>query len=100
MEGHTMPGSGELYTNMIHRDDVAGAIDYSLRHDFDGIYNLSDDDHMLRKELYESVAQKHKLPKVQWDPSHPGLRSDNKRVSNHKIKGEGFTFHHPHRLLD
>ena len=100
LEGHVMPGSGELYTNMVHRDDVVSAIDYSLRHDLDGVYNLVDDDHMPRIELYTTVAKKHLLPLVKWDPEHPGLRTDNKRVSNHKIKGEGFALRHPHRLLD
>lgn len=100
LEGHVMPGSGELHTNMIHRTDVVEAIDYGLRHEFEGIYNLADDDHMLRKDLYDSVAKKQELPKVVWDPSHTGLRSDDKRVSNHKIKSEGFVLHHPHRILD
>ena len=85
---------------MIHKEDVAGAVDYAYRHDCEGIYNLSDDDHPLRKDLYDAVAKKHHLHKVEWDPTHPGLRSDNKRVSNHKIKGEGFSLRHPHRVLD
>lgn len=100
LEGHVMPGTGELFTNMIHKEDIANAIDYALKHDFEGIYNLADDDHMTRKDLYLAVAKKQRLPEVKWDPSHPGLHSDNKRVSNHKIKSEGFSLHYPHRLLD
>jgi nucleoside-diphosphate-sugar epimerase len=98
--GHTLPGSGEQYTNMIHRLDAAMGIDYALRHQLDGIFNLSDDEHPSRKELYDKIAQKFKLPKVQWDPEHTSLHTGNKRVSNHKIKAEGFAFHYPHRALD
>jgi len=100
LQGRPMPGSGESYTNMIHRDDVASAIDYVLRHESEGIYNLADDDHPKRKELYDLVSKKHNLPQVKWDPTLTGMRTDNKRISNHKIKSEGFSFHFPHRLLD
>lgn len=99
-EGHVLPGSGGHYTNMVHKADCAAAIDYSLRHHLEGIYNLSDDEHPTRKELYDAVSKKFKLPQVKWDPEHTSLHTGNKRVSNHKIKAEGFAFHHPHRVLD
>jgi NAD dependent epimerase/dehydratase family enzyme len=85
---------------MIHKLDCAAAIDYALRHHLEGVFNLSDNEHPTRKELYDSISQKFHLPKVQWDPKHTPLHSGNKRVSNHKIKAEGFAFHHPTRLLD
>lgn len=100
LEGHTLPGSGDNYTNMIHKNDCSAAIDYALRHHLEGIYNLSDDEHPTRKELYNAVSEKFHLPKVKWDPTHTALHSGNKRVSNHKIKAEGFAFRHPHRVLD
>lgn len=100
LENHTLPGLGDHYTNMIHKQDCVHAIDYALRHRLEGVYNLSDDVHPSRKELYDSISHKYHLPKVHWDPHHPTQRLGNKRVSNHKIKTEGFVFHHPHRLLD
>jgi len=100
LEGHVLPGSGEHYTNMIHKTDCAAAIDYALRHHLQGVFNLADDEHPTRKELYDTICQKFRLPKVKWDPSHAGFPTGNKRVSNHKIKAEGFAFHHPHRVLD
>jgi len=99
LEGHVLPGSGDHYTNMVHREDCAAAIDYVLQHKLEGIYNLADDDHPTRRELYDSVAKKFHLSPVKWDPHLTGLHSGNKRVSNHKIKGEGFSFHHPKRVL-
>jgi nucleoside-diphosphate-sugar epimerase len=100
LEGHTLPGSGETYTNMAHKQDCAHALDYALRHNLEGIYNLADDDHPKRKELYHAISHKFHLPEVRWDPTQTGLHMGNKRVSNHKIKAEGFAFHHPHRVLD
>lgn len=100
MEGHTLPGDGSQYTNMLHRTDAAVAIDYALRHRLTGIYNVSDDEHPTRKELYDKVAHMFHQTQVKWDPKHKALHSGNKRVSNHKIKAEGFAFHYPHRVLD
>ncbi len=99
-EGHALPGSGEQYTNMVHKEDCVSAINYALHHHLIGIYNLSDDDHPTRKELYDQIAQKFHIPQVQWDPSLMSLHGGNKRVSNHKIKSAGFAFKHPHRVLD
>ena len=95
-----MPGTGEQYTNMIHKADCAGAINYALKHHLTGIYNLADDDHIKRKDLYHQVSQKYHLPEVQWDPTLTSLHGGNKRVSNHKIKKAGYRFIHPHLFLE
>jgi nucleoside-diphosphate-sugar epimerase len=100
LEGHTLPGSGVHYTNMIHKADCASAIDYAHRHQLEGVYNLADEDHPTRKELYDAVSHKFRLPRVKWDSEHTPLHTGNKRVSNHKIKSEGFVFRHPIRILD
>lgn len=99
LENHTLPGTGDPYTNMVHKADCALAIDYALKHNLEGIFNLADDDHPTRKELYDQIAQKFRLPKVHWDPAHKALHHGNKRVSNHKIKAAGYAFKHPHREL-
>jgi nucleoside-diphosphate-sugar epimerase len=97
LQGQTLPGSGDLYSNMIHRDDAASAIDYAFRHHLTGIYNLADDEHPTRKALYQELAQIYKIAPPNWDPELPTFHSGNKRVSNHKIKGEGFAFIHSKR---
>lgn len=93
-----IPGSGDQYTNMVHKEDCIGAINYALTHNLTGIYNLSDDDHPTRKELYDRVTEKGGLPGITWDPNLSSLPSGNKRVSNHKIHGAGYRFVHPHRV--
>jgi nucleoside-diphosphate-sugar epimerase len=99
-EGVSLAGTGEQFTNMVNRADCAGAIDYAFRHHLEGVFNVSDDDHPTRKELYQSVADLHHLSTPKWDPKLTSMHSGNKRVSNHKIKAQGFTFKHPHRILD
>ncbi|MDE3046268.1 MAG: SDR family oxidoreductase [Verrucomicrobiota bacterium] len=100
LQGKPLAGTGEQHTNMVHRTDIVGAIDYALRHHLEGFYNLSDDDHPSRKELYDAVAKKFHLTPPTWDPNLTSLHPGNKRVSNHKIKAEGFNFRYPHRILD
>ncbi len=100
MEGRILPGGGEQYTNMIHKIDAAHAIDYAQRHHLEGIYNLSDDVHPTRKELYDSISEKFQYQFVKWDPTHLPLHTGNKRISTHKIKAEGFAFRHSLRAMD
>lgn len=97
LKNNSLAGKGEQYTNMIHKEDCAHAIDYALRHHLQGIYNVADDEHPTRKELYDTVSHQFKLPRVKWDPNLSSIHLNNKRVSNHKIKAEGFVFLHPHR---
>ena len=99
-EGRFLPGNGSNYSNMIHVEDVVHAIDYSINHQLNGVYNLADDDHPTRKELYEAVVKKFALPSINWDPNYSGYRKGNKRISNHKIKSAGFSFSYPHRILN
>lgn len=100
LQGQTLPGSGKNFSNMVHRADVTAAIDYALRHRLVGIYNVADDDHPTRQDLYDQIAQKLGLPAIRWDQKAGSWRGGNKRISNHKIKAKGFTFHYPHRLID
>lgn len=100
LKGEALPGSGNFYTNMIHKVDATHAIDYALHHHLEGIYNVVDDEHPTRKELYDKISLRYGLPKVKWDPSLTSLHTANKRISNHKIKSAGFIFLHPHRILD
>lgn len=100
LQNQTLPGAGDHYTNMVHKADCAGAIDHALRHEFRGLFNVSDDDHPTRRELYDQVARKLGCQPVQWDPNLAGLHNGNKRVSNHKIKSKGLSFQFPHRVLD
>ena len=97
---HPLPGTGDQYTNMVHREDCVSAINYALIHHLTGVYNLADDDHSTKKELYDEISKKTGLNSVKWDPNLSSLPLQSKRVSNHKIHGAGFHFIHSGRILD
>lgn len=99
LQGHVIPGKGDTYTNMIHLDDIVNAIHYTLVHSLEGVYNLADDDHPLRKELFDKLCDQLKINRIIWDSYLPKISRGNKRVSNHKIKAAGYVFKHPHRVL-
>ncbi len=100
LQDHELPGKGEFFTNMIHVKDIVGALNYAINHSLEGVYNLSDDDHPTRRELYDIVADKAHFKKPVWNP-HLTMKINrgNKRVSNHKIKSAGYVFLHPHRII-
>ena len=85
---------------MVHKTDVAAALDYALRHHLEGIYNVVDDEHPSRKDLYKQISHHCHLRTIHWDPELTSMHGGNKRVSNHKIKAAGFTFQFPHRVLN
>lgn len=91
----SFPGDGSNYTNLIHRDDILAALNFSIKNNFEGIYNLTNDLHITRKELYESLCRKYDLPFPVWDSSKSNPFRGNKRVCNTKIKTRGFEFLHP-----
>jgi nucleoside-diphosphate-sugar epimerase len=93
------PGDGSFPTNMIHIEDISRAFVFAIEHQLKGVFNLIDDDHMTRKELYQTLCLQYNLPQVIWDPSQKTHHSSNKIVSNTKIKNTGFTFKFPKRLL-
>ena len=99
LAGQTLTGYKESFSNMVHRDDAIAAIDYAVRHRLGGVYNLSDDEHPTIGHLYDQIATHFHLPKPIWNPESKAPQL-NKRISNHKIKGEGFAFRYPHRILN
>jgi NAD dependent epimerase/dehydratase family enzyme len=88
-------GNGQSYTNFVHRDDAVSAIVWSLENDLEGIYNVVNDTHVRRKDLYSALRNLHHLPEAIWDEKKVDTHSGNKKVSNAKLKNTGFLFAHP-----
>jgi hypothetical protein len=65
----------------MYKVEVEG-ISFCLKHRLIGIYNLVNDDHPTRKELYSND--------ITWNPNLPHGNKEYK-VSNHKIISPGFT---------
>ncbi len=96
-----MEGTGQRFVNMIHRDDVTGAIIAALERGQVGeAYNVCDDEPATLVSVYSWLAEKLKLPlppSTPEDPYSPRRRgATNKRVSNRRLHEElGYTLKFP-----
>ncbi|MGF1493119.1 MAG: SDR family oxidoreductase [Microcoleaceae cyanobacterium] len=93
--GTTRPGDGSDPTNWIHRDDIAGMIEFVRRYRLSGIYNVVDDSELTLKELIDAICEKYNLEKVTWDTSQASNRPYRVRVSNQKLHHAGYQLLHP-----
>ncbi|NES65738.1 MAG: SDR family oxidoreductase [Okeania sp. SIO2D1] len=93
--GKTRPGTGDHVTNWIHLDDIVGAVEFARDRQLQGIYNLVNDVPMKGRELLDGLHQYQGLEKVSWDGSPSSMRPFNARVSNKKLRDEGFELVHP-----
>lgn len=93
-QGQSFPGIGDQYANLIHRDDIVKALDFALQNQLSGIYNLCQDAHPSRRELYALLCEQEGLPPVKWDPQLESRHGGNKRISSEKLKALGFACTH------
>jgi len=93
---------GQVF-NRIHVEDIARALDFLGEGRMAGIYNVTDDEPAPPQDVVEYAASLMKVdPPAETDfetatisPMARSFYSENKRVSNAKIKRAGFTFAHP-----
>lgn len=93
LEGNaTLDGDGGRFLNMIHRDDVGGAVAAALeRGRASEVYNVADDEPVRQRDLFHWLSVRLGKPM----PT-PGLRGGgtgkrgvtNKRISNRKLRDE------------
>jgi len=69
-------GLGDYFLNLIHRDDIAGAIDAVLAsgETAGNVYNLSDGRPALKEEVLRWLADQLEMPAPVFDPSAVGRR--------------------------
>jgi nucleoside-diphosphate-sugar epimerase len=84
-------GEGDRWMNMIHREDVAGAIEAALRGGHGGeVYNVVDDEPAQQITVLRWLSENTGKPMpaaVEKPP--PGKRAvTSKRVSNHRLRSE------------
>lgn len=84
------PGTGQNFINITHLENIVNALDFALENKLEGAYNLVEDLHITRKELYDQISKKYSLPPPKWDPTLKSLHGSNKRVNCDKIKNAGF----------
>lgn len=96
----TIDAENNRFVNQVHRDDIASALFLLLGQEPQEraqIYNVVDDEPMLRSECYRWLAQRlnRPLPPI-GQSQQQGKRGDsNKRVSNAKLRRLGWTPHYP-----
>ena len=95
-----LEGDGGRMLNMIHRDDVVGAVLAALKNGRPGqVYNAVDDEPVSQRALFEWLAQRMNRsmpPTVPLDPAARKRGITNKRVSNRRLKAElGYQFKYP-----
>jgi nucleoside-diphosphate-sugar epimerase len=94
-------GNGERILNMIHRDDVAGAIIAALKNGQPGeVYNAVDDEPVSQLSFFQWLSGrlgKELPPSAPEDVEAVRKRGvTNKRVSNHRLRMElGYQFKYP-----
>jgi len=94
-------GTGARFINMVHRDDVAGAIIAALEHGKAGsVYNVCDQEPVPQAELYGWLAKRLGLPvpsAARDSTTGPGRRHvTNKKISSRKLREElGYRFRYP-----
>lgn len=94
-------GEGERWLNMIHREDVGGAILSAFERARPGqIYNVCDDEPVRQRDLFDWLAKQLNRPmppSITPDPAAVRKRGvTNKRISNERIKRElGFKLQYP-----
>jgi nucleoside-diphosphate-sugar epimerase len=93
-------GNAQRYLNMIHRDDVAGAVIAALEHGRPGeIYNASDDGPVPLQEFFEWLAMTLNRPMPPATAAAVAARKraiTNKRIANTKLKTEtSYRFKYP-----
>lgn len=91
LSGKELAGSGNESTNHSHLDDIVKALMFCLEHSLTGIYNMVNDDHPTRKELYSALCRSIDSPSPIWNA---GPSQTSYKVSNQKIKDAGFIFQH------
>jgi nucleoside-diphosphate-sugar epimerase len=81
-----LPGDGSEPTNLVHRDDVAAAIDAALRLEptVSALVHVCDHDHTTRRELIARIARRHGLPPPRWERAAGPPRG--KRVGGRRLE--------------
>ncbi len=84
-------GHGDNTTNLIHLDEIISALDIAVQKKLNGIYNLCNDIHIPRREMYQRICELHGWPEIQWNQALKNPHGGNKKVSNEKLKSIGWT---------
>lgn len=92
--GKPLLGHPHSPTNHVHLEDITGAISFCFDRRCEGVYNLANDDHRTRHELYSTICARNHVP-LPLDEVDNSRSLSNCKVSNQKIRRLNFSFKHP-----
>lgn len=92
LSGKEMSGSGRYPTNNIHQADIVNAVSFTIENRLKGIYNLVEEAHPVRAELYAKLCQELNLPPPIWTGEGESTHGSQCKVSNAKLRSTGFAF--------
>lgn len=93
--GTTKSGAGAEYGNWIHLTDIVRSIEFAEKKQLSGLFNVVADEPMQRREMLDRLAKKYNLDPILWDETKPSDRLLNVRVSNKKLRSQGFDLAYP-----
>ena len=98
--GHRVHKYGNAITAWSNIVDITRGIRFAYENNLNGIYNLVDDMQLSRRELSTIICDLDGLPPVMWSNTlSANERNMNARVSNSKLKNEGFQLISPSMLI-
>ena len=90
LSGRELPGDGNEPTNHIHLDDIVRGLEFCVHQQLCGVFNLVNDEHRTRKELYGHLCHQLNIPPPRWRSDLEPGEGSNCLVSNRKIRRVGF----------
>lgn len=95
-----LDGTGDRWLNMVHRADVAGAIQAALLRGQPGaVYNVSDNEPVRQRDLFAWLAARLGRPMPPPSPLGEGPRkrpTTSKRISNRRLRTDlGYSLRYP-----
>jgi nucleoside-diphosphate-sugar epimerase len=95
LKGEAVLSDGERWLNMVHRDDVVGAI-LAAMDIGPGIYNVADDEPVTQRDFFQWLARLFDRPMPPAGETVSRKRTPtNKRVRNAKLKAAGWRLRFP-----
>lgn len=88
--GQPLTGAGDSYVNISLQKTIVRAIDFVKKRQMTGLFNLCEDFHPYRRELYDAICKREGWPLFAWLP--PSFQRGNKRVCSNRLAKRGFSF--------
>ena len=94
LAGQKRKGEGNTFTNWVHVDDAAGALEAAINGRWSGVVNVVNDNPIRLRELVGESLTRQGLSPVQWTGGVEP-QSDGRRIRNHRLKQLGYRLLHP-----